>query len=100
MHQPKAIAWPVLTQSWYNRAAEQTWRLICFVLGEAQKAEKAIFEKNGLQVQLRETQHTLEQKHNEITQLHNRYSSSYTELAQMKMQIETLHDQVHKVNMV
>ncbi len=64
---------------------------------EAKKTEDAVFQKNNLQRQLRDVEHELTQKREEVLTLQKRHGSSHTEIVQLKMEIDHQQEKLDKV---
>ncbi len=64
---------------------------------EVRRAEDATFQKNNLQRQLREVEHSLQQKQEELTSLQKRFSASHGDIMGIKMENESLKEKLEKV---
>ena len=71
---------------------------ILFFQAEAKKTEDAVFQKNNLQRQLREVERSLQQKEEELSSLHKRFTTSHADVLELKMEIDTLKDKLERVS--
>ncbi len=59
-----------------------------------------MFQKNNLQRQLRDVEHELAQKREELLILQKKHGSSHTEIVQLKMDIDHHQEKIDKVRKV
>ena len=69
-----------------------------FVEAEAKKTEDALFQKNDLQRQLRETEHNLQQKGEELRGLQQRFSTYSADMVEQKIELDSLKQRLEMVN--
>ena len=68
-----------------------------FVEAEAKKTEDALFQKNNLQRKLRETEHSLQQKEEELRGLQQRFSTYSTDMMEQKIELDSLKERLEMV---
>ena len=64
---------------------------------EVRKTENAVFERNNLQRVLRDLEENLKEKTGELSRMQQRYSNSFAEIAQLKMNSDSLQQHLDTV---